>query len=144
MSWATAGKVLQGVAAAVGVGAQVAGTSRTMKKGKEAAREAALAEQTVTKAKVIDLLKEERAMRGATIAGAAGSGVKVNQGSPLQILAEQAREFERERMTVKEVGATKTAAALTRSDMARTAAGYQGYSQAVSSASTAFSLIANR
>jgi hypothetical protein len=120
------------------------GASSAMKKGKKAGREQAFAEQTVTKAKVEDLLKEERAMKGATIAGAAGSGVKVNQGSPLQILAEQAREFERERMTVKEVGATKTAAALTRSDMARTAAGYQGYSQALSSASTAFSLIANR
>lgn len=77
----------------------------------EAARQAKLDER-VTAEKIANLRIEERQLAGETRARAAGSGVKVDVGSPLDVLAEQAATFRRERDVTAEVGAEK--ASLTR------------------------------
>jgi hypothetical protein len=118
-------------------GLQLIGGIIGYKKGKKAedaadaeAEKAARIDERVTAEKLANLKIEERQLAGQTRARAAGSGVKVDVGSPLDVLAEQAATFARERAVTREVGAEK--AALTRlhgrnvGDMAR----YQGYGDA--------------
>ena len=88
-----------------------------------------------TQAKLEDLKTEERVLKGTTIAGAAGSGVKVGMGSPLEVLAEQARNFAKERMTVSQVGASKASSTMMRGQMAGRKALYQGWGQGLQQAS---------
>ena len=118
------------------------GASEAKKDARAAAKEEARLEGIVTESKVTGLQAEQRQLRGETISRAAGSGVRADVGSPLQILAEQAREFGREIRTVKQVGATKAAQAQTRGAMVGNQAMYQGFGQAASSMSNAFSLFA--
>ena len=115
--------------------------------GKKSARAAsdvqAKQEMELSLAKIEDLKIEERAMKGQTLAGAAGSGVKVDKGSPLEILAEQARNFQRERQTVARVGATNASVISQRGKMVGQQAAYQGYSQGASQMSNAFQIFAS-
>ncbi len=101
-----------------------------------AASEAGM-EVELTNAKLEDLKIEERNMRGQTIARTAGSNVKVDIGSPLEILAEQARNFTRERQTVAKVGATRAANTIQRGKNVGRQALYQGWSTGLTQASSA-------
>lgn len=105
-----------------------------------AAKKEAKFEGVLTLAKLENLEKEERVLKGQTIAIAAGSGVKVDKGSPLQVLAEQAREFQRERHTVAKVGATRAAQSMARGRMVGDQAVYQGISQGASQMANAFTM----
>ena len=122
--------------------ASVIGGIEARKAAKEAGKEEAALESLVTQAKVVDLEKEEEVLRGQTIAAAAGAGVVTDVGSPLTILAEQAKEFARDKRTIQQVGATRATAATTRGKMVGRQAMSQGISQGVSSLSSAFSLFA--
>jgi hypothetical protein len=99
-------------------------------------------ELELTVAKIEDLKLEERNLAGQTRAGAAGAGVKIGKGSPLQILAEQARNFQRERQTVAKVGATNASVINQRGQMVGKQAAYQGIGQGAQQLSNAFSLFA--
>ncbi len=136
---------MQYVAAAMAVISaisSVVGGIKGSKAAKAAGRAEARAEGVVTAAKLADLIIEERALKGQTLAATAGSRVKVGVGSPVEILKEQAATFARERQTVATVGATKAAQSKTRGSMVGDAALYQGIGQGFSQASTAFSLFA--
>jgi len=136
---------MQFVAAAVGVLgllSQLGGGAAAKKDAAKAAANEAKLEGIVTQSKVAGLEAEQRQMASSTKAMAAGSGVSATTGSPLQILAEQAREFGREIMTVRKAGASRAAQAQTRGRMTGNQAMYQGFSQAASSASNVFSLFA--
>lgn len=135
MEWAAAAM------AVISTFSSLYGGSAASKAAKKAGKEEARLESVVTQAKITDLFKEEEVLRGQTVAATAGAGVKVDRGSPLTILAEQAREFARERMTVAKAGATRATAAQTRGRNVGRAATYQGVSQAASSAATAFTLM---
>ena len=117
------------------------------KKGKKEAESAAdiqaRQEHELTKAKLEDLKLEERVLKGTTIASAAASGVKVDKGSPLQVLAEQAKNFAKERMTVAQVGASNASVINTRGKMVGNQAMYQGVGQGAAGLSSAFSLFAS-
>lgn len=128
------------VMATIGAVSSIAGGIMGKKSASEAAREEARAEGVVTIAKLEDLKAEERALRGQTIAGAAGSGIKVGVGSPIEILKEQAATFARERMTVSKVGATRASVLTKRGKMVGSAAAYQSFSQATGQLASAFSM----
>ena len=105
--------------AAIAAGASLAsgilgglGGNKAKKAARRAAAEQARQENVVTAERIRQLQQEERSLAGRTRAISAGSGAVVGQGSILQILAEQAREFERERRIVKSVGASRAKAAL--------------------------------
>ena len=132
--------VAQGVMSLLQGAADVIGGIEARKAAKKAGKEEAALESLVTQAKVVDLEKEEEALRGQTIAAAAGAGVKTDVGSPLTILAETAREFAREKRTIQQAGATRATAATTRGGMVGRQATYQGISQGASSIGKAFSL----
>lgn len=110
-------------------------------KGKKAAEEYAADEAkmegVITQAKLEDLKVEERVLKGQTIAGAAGSGVKVDKGSPLEVLREQAESFTKERQTVARVGATRASNTLMRGAMAGRQALYQGWAAGLTQAASA-------
>lgn len=109
---------------------------------RDAAAEEARLEGIVTDAKVKSLDVEERVLAGQTRARAAGSNVKIGTGSPLQVLAEQARTFADEKRVVRQAGASRAAQAQTRGNMIGNQAYRQGIGNAITSASSAFSLIA--
>lgn len=140
MAWPA---VVMAVSAAVGAIANIAGGASSSKDATAAALNEARAESGVTGAKIEQLRRDERILKGQTLAAVAGSGVKVGIGSPMQIAAEQAREFARERAIVAKVGATKAQAGLQRGSMVASQARYQGYGQGLSQAATAFSLFAS-
>jgi hypothetical protein len=83
---------------------------------KKAAREQAKAERLTTAERIRQISQQEAAMAGETRAAAAGSGVSATRGSPLDVLAEQATEFERERTITQKVGASRVKASLDRAD----------------------------
>lgn len=133
------------VVAAVGVISSFLGAKKAESAAKKAAREEARLEGLVTTEKIRQLKIEERRMRGDTRAGFAGpGGVQVDRGSPLAVLAEQAREFKTERGVVMQVGATKAAAALQRGQNLATQYRMGGYAAAAAGASNIFSILANR
>jgi hypothetical protein len=88
------------------------GSRKAKKAARRAAAEAARQEKLVTEERLRQLLNQEAALRGTTIARQAGAGGVVNQGSILQILAEQANEFAIERRITESVGASKVKQAL--------------------------------
>ena len=107
------------VAAVIGVGAAVlggalsfSGSKSAKKAARRAAAEQARQEKVVTEERIRQLYQEERSLSGRTRAISAGSGAVVGQGSILQILAEQASEFERERRITRSVGASRVKASL--------------------------------
>jgi len=120
------------VSAAIGV-ISLIGASKAKSSARKAAAEEARLEGIVTGAKIETLQQEETVLRGQTIAGAAGSGVNVTKGSPLQILAEQAKTFAREKKTVATAGASRAAQAKTRGRMVGQQAMYHGISSALGS-----------
>ncbi|RKX24544.1 MAG: hypothetical protein DRP45_07970 [Candidatus Zixiibacteriota bacterium] len=128
--------------AVIGGVSSILGARSAKEDARLAANEEARLEGIVTDSKVTGLQAEQRQLRGETISRAAGSGVNTQVGSPLQLLAEQAREFGREIRTVKQAGATRAAQAQTRGAMVGNQAMYQGFGQAASSMSNAFSLFA--
>jgi hypothetical protein len=116
------------------------GGKKAKKGAKEAAKTQAQQEIELTLAKIEDLKLEERNLRGQTIASAAGSGVKVGSGSPLQVLAEQARNFQRERQTVAKVGATNASVITKRGKLVGQQAAYQSYGAVAKGLGDAFKL----
>ncbi len=84
------------------------------KDAKQAAKGEAALNTRITQEKNLINKQEERILAGTTRAVAAGSGVKANVGSPLTILAEQARTFSRERQFTSEVGAENSRLAIQR------------------------------
>ncbi|RKX23484.1 MAG: hypothetical protein DRP45_10435 [Candidatus Zixiibacteriota bacterium] len=96
-------------------------------------------ERYITGAKLQDSRIQQRVMRGQTIAGAAGSGVKTGTGSPLEILAEQAKQFARERDVIQSTGEAKARYAIERGRNVGQAALYQSYAGAAGSFGQAFS-----
>lgn len=74
-------------------------------KGKKAARKAAAAEVRVdaqaTREQLRQMTYAEQVERSSIIAQYAGSGADVNVGSPLNVMAEQAREYARQRDSVQ-------------------------------------------
>ena len=108
------------------------GANKEASAAKAAAKGQAALEQRVTQEKVYNLEQEERQLAGTTRAAAAGSGVKADRGSPLTILAEQARTFGREKAFTKEVGAEKAGLAIQRGQNVASAARYRGAANALS------------
>ena len=131
------------VAAALGIISLIQGRKGKKAANRAAEREAA-AEKFLTGAKLENLRVDERVLRGQTIAAVAGSGIEVGTGSPLQILAEQARAFGRERAIVKQVGATKVAAGLQRGRDVGNQYMWQGVSGALNAAAMAFGYYKNK
>ena len=124
----------------VGIGLGISGA----RKGEEAAlqqgQDEATTERAVTKERIRQIGREEEMMRGETIGRVAGSGVKVSQGSPLEILADQAAEFKREKSITQEVGASKAKLALSSASALGTQYKYQGYSAAAQGLGSIFSI----
>jgi hypothetical protein len=129
------------VAAGIGALSSILGGRSAAKDAKRAAAEDARLEGIVTREKIRQIGVEERVLRGETIAAAAGSGVKAGVGSPLQILAEQAREFGRQKTITSEVGASKAASALQRGQMAGSQAKYSSYSSAANQFASMFNIL---
>ncbi len=117
------------ISAAIGIIGLI-GANKAAKDAKRAAKAEAAIDQRVTQEKVRNLDIQERVMRGQTIAAAAGSGVKANVGSPLTILAEQAKTFAREKAFTQEVGAERSRLGIQRGRMVGQQARFQGYAQA--------------
>jgi hypothetical protein len=88
------------------------GGSKASKAAKKAAAEQARQEQVVTNERLRQIQQEERTLAGQTVARSAGAGGVVNQGSILQILAEQAREFRIEERVTRNAGASRVRTAL--------------------------------
>lgn len=138
MPWpAVAGAVLAGIGAI----SSILGGNKASHAAKRAGREEARLEGLVTAEKIRNLGIDERVMRGETRAQVAGSGVKVGEGSPLQVLAEQARSFAAERKITSEVGASKADLALTRARGVASAARYGSYANAANQFGQMFSLL---
>ena len=135
MSW-----VAVGITAA-GMISEFLGSKKAAAAAENAADRQAGDERLVTAEKIRQLNKEERTLAGDTRARAAGSHVKTGQGSPLEVLAEQAREFTHERNINKKVGASKAASALQRGRDVGNAVKYQSYSNLAKGASNIFSII---
>jgi len=127
--------------AAVGMITNYLGSKKKAKAAKKAAANEAWAEGRTTAERIRQLNIQERTMKGETMAMAAGSGVLATEGSPLQVMAEQAQEFKRERMFTKEVGATKAAASRQRGRDVAQEIQYQSYSNMAQSASNVFSMM---
>lgn len=133
------------VAAAMAVVSAISslvGGSKANKSAGKAAREESRLENIVTKSKVKRLEAEKREMAGQTIQTAAGSGVAADVGSPVDLLVEQAKNFDEEILTTKIAGATRSQAAQTRGKMVGQQAAWQGAGQAASSLSSAFLIAA--
>jgi len=118
------------VSAAMGVMSLI-GANKEAKAAKAAAKSEAALNTRVTQEKVFNLGQEERTLAGQTRATAAGSGVKSDVGSPLDILAEQARTFAREKQFTQEVGSEKSGLAIQRGKNAASSARWSGAGSAL-------------
>lgn len=98
-------------------------------------------EEAVTEERLRQLRVEERTMAGETRGRVAASGARVTSGSALEVLAEQEREFARERAITAEVGASRAQTALKRGENLARQYRYQGYSDAAGSLANIFSII---
>jgi hypothetical protein len=137
-----AGIAIAGVSMqALGMISDFVGGRKAASAAKKAAKRQAVDERALTKERLRQLDVEERTMAGDTRARAAGSHVKAGQGSPLEVLAEQAREFAREKQITKDVGASKAASALQRGHDVGQVAKYKSYSNMAQGASNIFSLV---
>jgi len=117
------------IASILGVGSSIFGGISAGGKAKKAAKAEAALDLRVTQEKLYNLAQEERQVAGQTRATAAGSGVEADTGSPLSIVAEQARTFARERMITSQVGAEKAELSKMRGDNAASQMRYQGIGQ---------------
>jgi len=133
--------IIAGILSGVGAIASLAGGREAEKAADRQAAEEARLEGIVTDEKIRQLGVEEEVVRGETIASVAGSGVKVDSGSPLMVLATQASEYERLRNVTREAGASRAANALARGDLVGKQAKYGSYSSAANQFANMFSLI---
>jgi len=134
MSWIAVAVV---ASTAISVGMQYAGSKKAAKGAKAAAEEEAKYEKILTDERLRQLDIEERAAKGSTLAGYAGSGVQAimpglmgrlpSAGSPATILAEQKKEFGFERKVTQEAGASRVASSLQRGKSTADYYRYQGY-----------------
>ncbi len=128
------------VAAAIGIISLIQG-QKAAKDAKQAGKQQGRIDQRVTQEKVFQSKLEERILAGETRSAAAGAGVTANVGSPLTILAEQARTFARDRAFISEVGAEQANLSRQRGRNVGTQARFSGYAGALSAfgqAGTAF------
>ena len=129
--------------AVAGLASSIFGAKSAKKQANSAAGKEAALDLKVTQEKLYNIGQEELQLAGSTRAAAAGSNVKADTGSPLSILAEQARTFAREKMITSQVGAQKAQLTQQRGKMIGQQAMYQGMGQAASYGSQAFSLFAS-
>ncbi len=133
--------------AAVAATSSLVGSAFSISSSKRAARAAnrqaaleAEREERVTAERLRQIDRDEQILRGETIASAAASGVKVGEGSVLEILADQQAEFFRERQVTEEVGASKVAGALQRGSYVADRVRSQGIASAFSGIGNAFDI----
>ena len=88
-------------------------------------------ERKVTAEQIRQIDRDEQLTRSATIASIAGSNIKVGSGSQLDVLAEQAAEFARERQFTEEVGASNANVALQRAKAIGEQARFSSYTTAL-------------
>lgn len=138
MSWGVV------IGTVVSVGATLIAGERAADAADDAASEEARLEGVVTREKLRQLQVEEEVVRGETIAAIAGSGVKVDEGSPLVVLADQAREYEYVRGATREAGASRAANALTRGRAVGDQARYGSYASSANSLTNLFMYLGNR
>jgi hypothetical protein len=134
-----AGVAMQGL----GMISDFVGGRKAASAAKKAGKKQASDERVITAERIRQLQIEERTLRGETIGKVAASHVKVDQGSPLEVLAEQVREFSKERQITQQVGASKAAASMQRGRDVGNIAKYQSYSNIASGASQIFSMMSN-
>jgi hypothetical protein len=134
---------VQAALAALGMVADYVAGDKAAQAAGRAAEATGQAETEVTTERIRQLNLEQKRLEGSTIAATAGSNVKVGTGSPLEILAEQAREFTHEKFITSRVGATKTAQALQRGRDVGNAAKYQSYGNIAKGASNIFSMLSS-
>jgi hypothetical protein len=108
------------------------GSKKASKSAKKQAAEEARLEGIVTEEKVRQLGIEERVLRGDTMARYAGSGVMASGPTPGVILAEQAKEFAKQRDVTKAAGASKVASALGQGKATADAYRFSGYANVAS------------
>jgi hypothetical protein len=120
------------VSAAMGL-VKLFGAKSEASAAKKAGKAQAAQEQDVTQEKIFQLKKQERAMAGQTRSAAAGSGVKADQGSVVDILAEQAETFKHEREVTQRMGAQRSQSAWQRGQDVASAAMFKGVSGMLSS-----------
>jgi hypothetical protein len=137
MSW-----VATGIAAA-GLISSFIGSKKAAQGARGAADDQNRDERLVTAEKIRQLNKQERTMAGDTRARAAGSRVKVDSISVMDVIVEQAREFTHERNINQRVGASKAASALQRGRDVGNAVKYQSYSNLAKGASNIFSILSS-
>lgn len=132
--WAIAGIALNVIGAAFSIksGRAAAGAAE------DAAAEEARLERRVTSERLYQIGRQEDLMAEATIARTAGSGVKVGSQSQLEVMADQAAQFRRERAITQEVGATRAKASLASGAAVAQQSRYQGYTGAATGLSSAF------
>ncbi len=135
--------IIAGVIGAAGIGVSLSGARKAENAAKRASAEEARLEGIVTEEKLRQMVIEEATVRGETIGMAAASGVEVGKGSVIDILAEQAYNFTRERAAVKSAGATRASNALSRGSMAAQQARYEGISTALNQAANIALLFRN-
>lgn len=124
------------------------GAKKAEKAAKEQTAAQAEAEQKLTTERLRQLDIEERVQYGETIAGYAGGGVLAQapgldpakfrtgqQGSPLVVLQEAAREFAKEREVTQDVGASNLAQIQLQGKATANAYRYQGYGSLLGGAS---------
>ena len=120
------------ISAAMGV-MKLVGAGQEAKAAKAAAKGQAAADLRVTQERVFQSKQEERQLAGQTRAIAAGAGVKADVGSPLTILAEQAKTFARERKFMKETGQEKAGLTIQRGKMQAESSMFRGITSAMGS-----------
>lgn len=141
---------------AVGTALSFSSSRRAERAARDQGQREAELEQKVTDERLRQLEREERALKGQSLARYAGSNVVLgstgsmqslqNQsltGSPAIVIAEQAAEFARERRITEEVGATKVQQSL--SNARNVAAQYRvtGYANLASNVGDIFQQIYN-
>lgn len=115
----------------LGAAGSIIGGNKAADAAKDAAARDAYYEDLVTREKIRNLRREEDELRGDTIAITAASGVNVNMGSPLDVLAEQATEYRNLRNITEKVGATRAANAIARGNAAAKTYKWNAYSSAI-------------
>ena len=141
MSFFTVASIAVGV---VGIGLQISGARKAEDAAIQQGQDEAVTERAVTKERIRQIGREEEIMRGDTIGRVAASGVKVDMGSPLEILADQASEFQREKSITQEVGASRAKLALSSASALGTQYKYQGYAAAAQGLGSIFSIASKR
>lgn len=139
MSFAVTGAVI----GAAGVAYSVYSSEKAAGKAKKAGKEQARIEKDVTAERLVQIKREEMLMREATVAGAAGSGVKTTSQSALEVLADQKAQFAREAAITKKVGASAAKNALAQGSLVAQQYRAQGISQGAQGLSNVFNILSS-